>query len=381
MDIKLRGAQYQELMKALLDAYRSPPPLERLLRLRLDKNLWEISLGPDLQSLVFAVIDDSQAKGWTARLIAAAYADRPDNDLVRSVAARYGLSAIPETRPALERLVARSSRFVDVAAFLGRGVEVEAQVCRIEAPVSGGKVVHGTGFLVGPSAVLTNYHVMEPVILGEQGKTTADGLAGKAANVTLRFDYKRTMDGREVQPGVVYKLVANDWLISASPPSAVDHLAEPDDRLPDAGELDYAVLRLAEPAGDHQVGHSGAPGAEQAGAPLRGWVLLPDAMPDIERDTTVLIMQHPEGQPLQLAIGSDAICGLNGNNTRIRYQTSTLGGSSGSPVFNIDWELIALHHLGDPNFNREAKFNQGIPAPAIWARLQAEGKLAALAEL
>lgn len=30
--------------------------------------------------------------------------------------------------------------------------------------------------------------------------------------------------------------------------------------------------------------------------------------------------------------------------TLIHYQTDTLGGSSGSPVFNDQWELIALHH-------------------------------------
>jgi V8-like Glu-specific endopeptidase len=37
---------------------------------------------------------------------------------------------------------------------------------------------------------------------------------------------------------------------------------------------------------------------------------------------------------------------LDADDLRLHYRTPTLGGSSGSPVFNRAWELIALHHAG-----------------------------------
>jgi V8-like Glu-specific endopeptidase len=61
------------------------------------------------------------------------------------------------------------------------------------------------------------------------------------------------------------------------------------------------------------------------------------------------------------------------NNTRVRYRTNTEEGSSGSPCFNQDWELVALHHSGDPNFERPATYNEGIPFEAILKRLAAKG--------
>jgi hypothetical protein len=37
---------------------------------------------------------------------------------------------------------------------------------------------------------------------------------------------------------------------------------------------------------------------------------------------------------------------LDHDEVRLHYRTPTLGGSSGSPVFNRAWELIAVHHAG-----------------------------------
>lgn len=379
MDIRLDGNQYRALIDALLDAYRSSPPLEMMLRLRLDKNLWAYVSNSDLRYMLFTLVDRSQAEGWTAKLLAAARADQPGNEQLRQVAQHFGIGAIDAPKSGLERLVARSSRFVDVAAFLARAMEIEAQVCKVETPVGRGQVVTGTGFLVGPAAVLTAHHVVEAAILGEQGRRTAAGLAARPADVVLRFDYKRTPDGNEIDRGVEYRLAADDWLIAAAPPSAVDDLADPGDQLPDPGELDFALLRLASPAGRHQIGVQAEPAPTAHGTPTRGWITLPAVAPAVDDDASVLIMQHPDGWPLKLAMGTDAMLGVNGNGTRVRYATSTLGGSSGAPVFNINWELIALHHWGDPNFNAAAKFNQGVPAAAIRAHLAGLGKLVALA--
>ena len=37
---------------------------------------------------------------------------------------------------------------------------------------------------------------------------------------------------------------------------------------------------------------------------------------------------------------------------RVHYRTPTEPGSSGSPVFNGGWELVALHHSGSATMNR-----------------------------
>ena len=54
---------------------------------------------------------------------------------------------------------------------------------------------------------------------------------------------------------------------------------------------------------------------------------------------------------------------------RIRYATNTEGGSSGSPVFTLEWGLAALHHYGDPVY-AHPKWNQGVPIDLIRARIE-----------
>ena len=84
----------------------------------------------------------------------------------------------------------------------------------------------------------------------------------------------------------------------------------------------------------------------------------------------LLIAQHPDGSPLKLALDTEGVTSVNANGTRVRYATNTEGGSSGSPCFNIDWKLVALHHLGDPARDRQKpKFNQGVPIGIIGKRL------------
>ena len=53
----------------------------------------------------------------------------------------------------------------------------------------------------------------------------------------------------------------------------------------------------------------------------------------------------------------------------MQYVTSTLNGSSGSPVFNDGWEVVALHHAGgnipEPTTHRRYFRNEGILAQKI----------------
>ena len=57
----------------------------------------------------------------------------------------------------------------------------------------------------------------------------------------------------------------------------------------------------------------------------------------------------------------------------VQYVTSTLNGSSGSPVLNDAWEVIALHHAGgnlpEPTTQRRYFRNEGILIEKILADL------------
>ena len=72
-----------------------------------------------------------------------------------------------------------------------------------------------------------------------------------------------------------------------------------------------------------------------------------------------------------LAIDTEAVLQTVWDGRRLRYRNNTEKGSSGSPVFNLAWELLALHHIGGPG-PEPASYNQGVPAARIKAYLQAQ---------
>lgn len=361
----LTGAQYQELNDALVDAFPAQASLVMMLKFRLGKALATIVAPGTLTYEVFQLIGVAEAEGWTRDLVVAARQSVPRNERLFLAAQNLGLATPAPQKPELEKIISDTHSFLDIAAWRESLVAIEAQVCRVRVRTNKG-TVHGTGFLLGPDVVMTNHHVVEAVILGEQGGATADGLSAKAADVICQFDYKRASG--YVNPGVEFRLSPAAWLVDSSPASAVDLAPEPKPSAPGLDELDYALLRLAEPAGDRPVGPKPEPGA-----PTRGWIHAPKTSYDFAPRTAVFIVQHPDGEPLSLALDTSGVLGENANRTRVKYTTNTLGGSSGSPCFNADWQLVALHHSGDPNFNTSQKpaYNEGIPMAAIRALLKA----------
>jgi len=259
------------------------------------------------------------------------------------------------TTAALESLIEATNSFLDPEPWAASLLEAIPRVCRITIPQ--GKVsFFGTGFLVGPEVVLTNFHVMEPVIAQKDGGTGEC----KAADVEILFDYKQSADVERNGRGTVFHLAKN-WLIDHSPFSPADLEASAKASLPGPDQLDYALIRVAGKPGKQPAGGDQA---EPRTAP-RGWIKLPD---QVSADTfkarkPLLILQHPSHDKLKLAINMGAMIGPNANGTRIRYRTNTEEGSSGSPCFDADWNLIGLHHSGD--IRVRPTYNQGIPITLI----------------
>ncbi|MEI6046228.1 MAG: effector-associated domain EAD1-containing protein [Chloroflexota bacterium] len=360
--MRLTGQQYQQLTEALLDAFPSLAKLDQMVQFRLGKNIHAIALGDDLKEIVFKVIRAAEAEGWTAQLIVAARESVPGNPVLLAFSQQFGLGTATPPRPELERIIRRANSFLDVAKWRTRLGEIETQVCRIEIK---GQAT-GTGFLLGPDVVITNYHVMKSVIEGKQA------LPG---DVTLRFDYKQLGDGTTLNPGTTFGLDTTEWLIDKSPVSKVDTMIEPKDKVPQPDELDYALLRLRAAVGNQSVGEKEK---AEPGAPLRKWIEVPAQPYDFTSNPALYIMQHPQGATLKLALDTEAIIGVNSNQTRVTYKTNTEPGSSGSPCFNSNWELVALHHSGNRGLN--PAYNEGIPLAAILALLEQRGLKSVLGE-
>ena len=107
----------------------------------------------------------------------------------------------------------------------------------------------------------------------------------------------------------------------------------------------------------------------------------------MRRGAALNIIQHPAGEVKQIAIRRNDFVGpLDGDSNRFTYLTDTLPGSSGSPVFNDDWEVVGLHRgarkLPEPAYLRgeTIKYNnvgvvmrailQDLP-PALRAEIEA----------
>jgi hypothetical protein len=122
--------------------------------------------------------------------------------------------------------------------------------------------------------------------------------------------------------------------------------------------LDYAIVRLAVPIGSEPAGAAGE---------RRGW-LAPQARA-LSAGESIFVLQHPRAAPLKVASGGL----VKAEDRRIWYLANTLNGSSGSPCFSANWELVGLHRAGDD------LANVGVPFGAILADVPAADRAAVFA--
>jgi trypsin-like peptidase/effector-associated domain 1 (EAD1)-containing protein len=362
------GRELIRIRDALAEAF-DQTDLDELVVVAFDKNLANVTGPGSLDKQAFDLIQWTTRRGVLPDLVREAARMRPKMGEWQELLDLYGpepqvsiqsagtpRAAAGRMSPSsLEAIVKPRLPSVDMGLWRERYASVEGQVCRVEV---GGAAV-GTGFLIGPDLVLTNYHVLESVIADPR----------RAPSVVFRFDYKRLADGTVMQ-GTTAAFAKSGWLVDSAGYSTAEGEGEPDRSTPTPDELDFVVVRLAQSIGS-------APAGPRAGfgAAKRGWVVCPDAQPPMPKGAPLLIAQHPQGEPIKLAMDLDAVLGLNRNATRVRYATNTEPGSSGSPCFDMNWTLVAMHHMGDPAW-ANPQYNEGIPIGLIAARLATRGALA-----
>lgn len=362
MAARLSGPQMEVLATALADAY-SAARLKQMLKFRLDKDLEDISLANDRTGVIFDLVDLANSEGWWPRLVAASRASNSGNAALAVAEAKLLAHADNATaQDNLEKIVDLQSRFTDANLFGQRYGRLESCVCAVE-DTDGGL---GTGWLVAPDLVITNYHVVEKFLEG----------GAAATDLRCRFDFK-VMDGA-IQAGRRVQLASgNRWCIASRPYGPSDLSASATEWEPH--QLDYALLRLAEPVGDQPIGEK-----SETGAPKRGWITVQSNPPTIQRGDRIWLLQHPQDDsdparrrqlPMKLADGK--VVGFAGAGIRVRHDARTLKGSSGSPCCNVELVPVALHHAGDPRDwpAYRGEYNQAIPLAQIVADLIAQKKV------
>jgi V8-like Glu-specific endopeptidase len=73
---------------------------------------------------------------------------------------------------------------------------------------------------------------------------------------------------------------------------------------------------------------------------------LARALPKPGPNSKIFIIGYPSGGGLSFSLFDSELLACEEKGPRMHYRTPTEPGSSGSPVFNQNWELIAIHHSG-----------------------------------
>ncbi|MFP2911226.1 trypsin-like peptidase domain-containing protein [Pyxidicoccus sp. 3LFB2] len=319
------SADRDELLRVLTSALPSEQALRR------------VPGSSSARERLFALIHQAESEGWTPELVRGAYRAQPRHPRLLHIVLGYLASAqrsIP--RVSLERIFGPGPSATP-DAWRRRLASIERQVCRVEPQVG---AALGTGFLVSPNVVLTNFHVIENKLL---------------ESLRVRFGHKVLPDRTLLQAGTVYRVTK---CLAHSRYSPAD-LMHPRPREATANELDYAFLQV-----------EGVPGEAQVDGEPRGWLELPSTREPFTSGSLVLIVQHPEGQPMSVAV--DEFLGVNPSRTRVTYRACTGPGSSGAPCFTQDLRLAALHHSGGPRMPSSPGHNEGIPTDTIRASLAPE---------
>ncbi len=203
--------------------------------------------------------------------------------------------------------------------FLEMGLRLSKAVCLVEVSGFGS----GTGFIVAPGLVLTNNHVLPTLDLAKRAR--------------MRFNYEEDLNGR-LKPSQYFLGDATSFFVTNA-------------------TLDYSVVAVR-----------GFPELQYGVIPIS-----PVVVPSL--GARVNIIQHPSAGPKQIAMVDNEVEYVD--DMIAQYLTDTLPGSSGAPVFDDDWHLVALHHSGgwlaSPSDNSTHFRNEGILRGAILKDLASRG--------
>jgi endonuclease G, mitochondrial len=320
--LNLSNTDRKQLREAIEAAYPSPADLARFVDESLNQNLALISSAPAHRAVIFDLIGWAIAKGYIDDLILTLAQDTQnpqiqgfcrrvlaDRLLINQAGAKslalplaadladWDLAVQAEE---LQSFLRPQSSFEADVGTLQRGLAMANAVCKITFSDRPDEA-SGTGVLIAPDLVLTNYHVLS--------RLAAADLNAIAATMGFEFGYVSAKFDHSPRSRIL-KAVADQPVLQASP----------------IAELDYALIRL-------EMGQ----GSAIAPVPLNPTALL-------QPHDALHLLQHPEGEQMKASLSHNGIVKTNPERGLILYVNPAKSGSSGSPCFDQDWQLVALHH-------------------------------------
>ncbi|MBC8112620.1 MAG: trypsin-like peptidase domain-containing protein, partial [Verrucomicrobia bacterium] len=191
-------------------------------------------------------------------------------------------------------------------SYLFKGIKSAKAVARITLISQAGREMgFGTGFLVGKNLLITNNHVFQ---------SDSD-----TRNSLIEFGYEADENGSPKMP-IAFRL-------------------DPDKLFITSKALDFTLVYVQPQSIDGKTPLSDFGSIELIGQPGKS-----------ATGKFVSIIQHPSGNRKSIALRNNKVIDIFDD--FVHYETDTEPGSSGSPAFNDDWELIALHHSGVPKKNQ-----------------------------
>lgn len=182
--------------------------------------------------------------------------------------------------------------------FLSRGLVASRAVGRVVHKEPGKPAfAYGSGVLVSPRLFMTCNHVTPNVFPPSEG--------------VAEFDYEHSDDGNDKPFTSVPFDRRTFWFTDE--------------------ELDFSLVALKDLDGV-------APGE------LQGWVHLIGQQGKVLNGEAVNVIHHPDGERKRVSIRENRV--VSRKDHWLRYTSDTRKGSSGSPVFNDQWEMVALHRRG-----------------------------------
>jgi V8-like Glu-specific endopeptidase len=265
------------------------------------------------------IIDEANKRDLIPATLRIAKADFPNVDFSVFVS---GQGRVPESldikawhsagdRMKFEKVTGQQPTFLPIS-FLEVGLQRSRSIARVESPAG-----LGTGFLSHGNLFITNHHVIRDV--------------GDAANTIIWFNYQTNVRGADN--------AVSEFTLDPGEFFATSAIEDGDD---------WTVVRVK-------------------GNPNSQWGALELEDADVAVNDFVNIIQHPGGLPKQIAIYHNVV--VYADDRRIQYLTDTMPGSSGSPVFDSRWRVVALHHSGgwlaEPATNNVFFRNEGISIRAL----------------